>query len=115
MISKYQTIPHEEETLSAAPKKQNDGRKVAGALLAFALAAGLAAAAAGRNRVATLQENTSCAVVTPAMNTQWPWEGEITCADDGSAEIVCKECRGAWAGDVATVDVREGLTLECST
>ena len=94
MISKYQTIPAEEETLSAAPKKKNDGRKVAGALLAFALAAGLMASAAGRNHGATLQENTSCAVVTPAMNTEWPWEGEITCADDGSAEILCKEIPG---------------------
>ena len=55
MISKYQTIPAEEETLSAAPKKQKVGRKVAGALLAFALAAGLVAAAAGRNCGATLQ------------------------------------------------------------
>ena len=53
MISKYQTIPAEEETLSAAQKKQNGGRKVAGALLAFALAAGLMASAAGRNRGAT--------------------------------------------------------------
>ena len=51
MITSYATIPQEEE----APKKQNGGRKVAGALLAFALAAGLVAAAAGRNCGATLQ------------------------------------------------------------
>ena len=51
MISKYQTIPHEEETLSAPPTKQNGGRKVAGALLAFALLSGLVAAASvGRGR-----------------------------------------------------------------
>ena len=55
MISSYQTIPAEEETLSEAPTKQHGGRKIAGALLAFALAAGLVAAAAGRNCGATLQ------------------------------------------------------------
>ena len=53
MTTSYETIPQEEE-----PKKQNGGRKVAGALLAFAMAAGLVAAAAGRNRGTTLQENT---------------------------------------------------------
>ena len=48
MTTSYETIPQEEE-----PKKQNGGRKVAGALLAFALAAGLMASVAGRNRGAT--------------------------------------------------------------
>ena len=113
MISKYQTIPHEEETLSAPPTKQNGGRKVAGALLAFALAAGLVAAAAGRNSGATLQENTMAAAQSDErLELNDDFRGDVTFSE-GEVRIVCDEKEQCENGRVRAHDPSDQVFVDC--